>query len=159
MEYLRHINITATISKGLIYMEKNNRQHTKGQASVAFVILLPVVVGLLSFALCVLLLPFPMLRYSDPAALVGASCIVTVAITAFFSAFTAKRVSGGHFLLCALVCALVIAGILFGCGVIFGNGEGFAFTAVMSAAALIFSLFGAKIGAERLGSGRRRKRR
>lgn len=137
------------------FMEKSAKR--KGSSKTAKVVLTPIITGLATFAICVLLFPLLLLKTDDAVLYVPVASCAAVALSAFFASLSLSKVANLHFAASGFITALTISIVLLLSGLAFGNSGDVGFTAINCIMSLVFSLLGAKLG--KSGGTKKRKRR
>lgn len=110
------------------------------------------VVGIISFALCVLLMPLILMRTGNPGAFISAVSVGIMAITAFLCAFAASKGNDKHFVFTGVICALILCAVLVAISMLC-SGENcetdWIFSAIICAVTCVFALFGSALGSKK----------
>ncbi len=117
--------------------------------------------GIVSFAVCILLIPLVLSKTETPENYISTAAVITVSLTAFVSALAANSGRCG-FIITGTLTSLAIILILVCLSVIFGKSEAdknFLFSAILYAASFIFAIFGAKLSSKKKTSSKRRHKK
>lgn len=140
-------------------MEKTSSVGTRSQNSIAWRIARALIVGTITFAVCVFTIPLLLLKFDAPENYIAAAAVIIVAVSSFAGAFAAAKGSDKSFFIPGILCSLSVILILVTASLIFSQNDGnknYLYSGILYSVGTAFSMLGAKFSSC---IGKKKKRR